>query len=107
ILTGLDTPTPTVDAGGTYTLTATNTENGCVNSSEVTITQDQVAPTVDPGLDGLLNCFNPAIQLDGSASSTGLEFSYTWTTLGGNIVNNATTVNPTIDGPGLYILQLT
>ena len=42
--------------------------------------------------------------MDGNGSSTG---TYLWTTSDGNIVSGSTTLNPTIDLPGTYQLQVT
>ncbi|MCB0706816.1 MAG: gliding motility-associated C-terminal domain-containing protein [Saprospiraceae bacterium] len=107
INSGADTPSPVVDAGGTYQLTVTNTENGCINSSDVTIDQDQVAPSAIAGAPGLLNCYFPEIQLDGSASSAGAEYVYQWTTVDGNILTGNDTQIPTVDNIGTYTLTVT
>jgi gliding motility-associated-like protein len=107
IVSGADTPNPVIDAGGTYSLTVTNTENGCADSADVTIDQDQQSPVADPGIDGLLNCFFPEIQLDASSSSTGAEFTYQWTTADGNIVSGDDSVTPTVDATGTYTLTVT
>jgi gliding motility-associated-like protein len=106
ILSGADSPEPVVDAGGLYAILVTNTQNGCSNTGEVTITVDQAYPVADPGPEGLLNCYFPDIQLDGSTSSSGPSFSYSWTTAGGNILNGANTLTPQVDQPGVYELAI-
>ena len=53
IVNGENTLMPTVDQDGTYTLTVTNTTNGCTAQSDVIITINQDAPisTIeDPGI---------------------------------------------------------
>ncbi|MCB9285014.1 MAG: choice-of-anchor L domain-containing protein [Lewinellaceae bacterium] len=107
ILSGGDTPNPMVDQGGTYLLTLTNVQNGCPNDASVEIVEDLAYPVADAGPQGLLNCYNPQIQLDGSASSSGSEFAYLWTTADGNILNGATSGSPEVDGPGTYVLTIT
>ena len=54
-----------------------------------------------------LDCNNSSIDLDGSGSSIGQNISYLWITQNGNILNGANTLNPEIDGPGLYQLIVT
>ncbi|MBK7408815.1 MAG: gliding motility-associated C-terminal domain-containing protein [Saprospirales bacterium] len=107
ILSGSDTPTPVVDQGGLYLLTITNEQNGCPNTASVLIAQDQVYPVANAGPEGLLNCYNPQIQLDGGSSSFGNEFTYTWTTPDGNILNGENSVIPEVDAPGTYLLTVT
>ncbi|MCB0627527.1 MAG: hypothetical protein KDC43_27300, partial [Saprospiraceae bacterium] len=100
-------PTPLVDAGGTYTLAVTNEENGCSNSAEVLVAQDQNLPTADAGQPGLLNCYDPVIILDGTASSAGPGLLYEWTTSDGSILSGANTLQPEVDAPGTYLLTVT
>ena len=47
------------------------------------------------------------IVLDGSASSSGANISYQWTTSGGNIVAGASTSSATINAEGSYTLTVT
>lgn len=107
ILSGADTSTPLIDAGGTYQLEIINTENGCSTTDEVEIDQDQELPLADPGPDGIINCFASEISLDGTGSSFGPEFEYTWTTADGNILSGANGLSPNVDAPGTYTLTIT
>ena len=102
--TGLN---PTVDAPGTYVLTVVNTQNNCQSSSAVTITQDIVAPVAEAGATAVLTCFDPSISLNADASSQGANFSYAWSTAGGNIVSGANTLTPQVDQTGTYTLVVT
>ena len=104
ILSGENTLTPEVNAPGDYQIQVTNTDNGCVATEVVTVSQDSNAPIAEAGLDDLLNCNIPSLMLDGSGSSQGLEFTYEWTTSNGNIVSGGTTLNPEINAPGDYEL---
>lgn len=106
ILSGADSPNAVVDAGGDYQLLVTNTENGCSNTSLVSIAEDLAFPVADPGPEGLLNCYDPDIQLNGSGSSAGSMFSYSWTTQDGNILNGETSLSPQVDQPGTYELTV-
>ncbi len=107
IVAGANTLTPTVNAAGTYTLTVTNNQNGCTSSDFVFVTENNDLPTAEAGTAQELNCNQSFINLDGSASSTGNEFSYQWTTNNGNIIADANTLNPTINAAGTYTLTVT
>ncbi len=103
---GINTLTPGINAPGTYTLTVTNTGNGCIASDLVIITQDANAPTADAGTTGFITCNQATATLDGSGSSSGPGISYQWTTLDGNILSGATTLAPVVDAPGTYLLAV-
>ncbi len=107
IIEGDTTLQPVVNAAGIYTLTVSNTENGCTDSDEVLILENFQSPNADAGEDGSLTCVANTLQLDGSASSQNGPYSYLWTTVIGNIVQGANTLNPTINQEGTYILEVT
>ncbi|MCB9285012.1 MAG: choice-of-anchor L domain-containing protein [Lewinellaceae bacterium] len=98
---------PTADAPGIYTLVVSNSVNGCADTATVAVVTDLVDPVANAGADAVIDCFMPSIQLDGTGSSGGSEFTYLWTTADGNIVNDSTLVDPTIDQQGTYTLLVT
>ncbi len=104
IVQGANTLNPTVDAPGLYSLTVTDQSNGCTASDQTSVAQDITPPTANAGPDTLLNCNKDTLQLDGSASSQGPQFSAQWTTPDGNIVEGADTYTPKVDTVGTYIL---
>lgn len=94
----------TVNAGGTYTLLATNLNNGCTATASVTLAQDTQVPTASAGLDDTLTCNLKTLSLSGSASAEpGLVFAWTASN-GGNIQSGGSSLMPTIDKPGTYSL---
>ncbi|MEZ4919704.1 MAG: choice-of-anchor L domain-containing protein [Saprospiraceae bacterium] len=96
-----------VDAPGTYTLIITNTDNSCTSSADVTVPQDIALPLADAGAELVMNCLTPTLDLDGTGSSTGSEFGYTWSaTNGGNILSGSNGLNPVIDAPGTYTIEV-
>jgi gliding motility-associated-like protein len=104
---GQNTLTPTVSSAGTYTLTVTNTDNGCEESVDVIVGEDLNEPNVVAN-GGEIDCVNSSITIDGIGSDTGAEFTYLWTASGGgNIVNGSTTLSPTVDAAGTYTLTVT
>lgn len=106
LISGTDTPSPNVDAPGTYTLTVLNTDNGCSSSASVQVDTDVELPVADAGATITLTCNDPSLSLDGSNSSQGAVFVYQWTTQGGNIVSGNTEINPTVDQAGTYNLEV-
>ena len=78
----------TTEDPGIYVLTTTNTDNGCVSSIPVAVTQSIAPPTSVAGVsNNTLTCTDPEATLDGSGSSIGANFSYQWydvTTLPGS-----------------------
>jgi gliding motility-associated-like protein len=108
ILSGETTLSPVVDAGGTYTLVVTNSDNGCTASSTVNITVNQNFPIAIGGPDLEMNCQNNGlVTLNGAGSSTGPAFTYQWTANPGNIVTGANTLTPKVNEGGFYTLVVT
>ena len=106
ILNGENSLNPTVDAGGTYFLTVTNISNGCESNSSVLVEAYFDQPTAAIAPPAAIDCYDPVIQLDGSASTQGSDISYLWTTIGGNIVSGQTTLSPLVDSDGTYLLTV-
>jgi len=108
IIGGQGTLTPTVNAPGTYTLNLLNTANSCFATLSVPVLQDIVPPAADAGQDATLNCVVPTLNLDGTASSVGANFTYQWTASGGgNITGGANGLTPTVNMAGTYNLLVT
>ena len=107
IVSGVNTATPVVNSAGVYTITVTNNNNGCQSSSEVTVTADFTAPTVSIAPPNIITCTQQNVQIDASASSSGGEFGYLWTSSSGNIVEGEATPVVTVDAAGSYTLTIT
>jgi len=106
IVSGSTTTTPQVSGGGTYTLTVTNTDNGCTATDQAVVTEDVNMPTSNAGADKTLTCTVTSLQLDGTGSAQGANFTYQWTTATGNIVSGATSLTPTVNAPGMYCIEV-
>ncbi|MBI2280778.1 MAG: gliding motility-associated C-terminal domain-containing protein [Bacteroidetes bacterium] len=102
IVTGASSNYALVNAPGTYTITVTNTTNGCVNSDDVLVVIDTIKPIADAGVDMLLDCNNPTVMLNGTGSSSGSNITYLWS---GN-PTDSTTITPIINSSGTYTLTV-
>ncbi|PTT75265.1 MULTISPECIES: choice-of-anchor L domain-containing protein [unclassified Chryseobacterium] len=92
IVSGANTLTPVVNAGGVYTLTVTNINQpgnlNCTYTSNVTVTQNTTAPTATVTSTALQICSGESVTLTASGGAT-----YNWTGLTGN--GNTQVVSPT------------
>jgi gliding motility-associated-like protein len=104
ISSGENTLTPTINQGGTYTLTIENLDNGCITSGSVVVDEDTETPIAVANVDNELDCITEEISISGVGSSTGSEFNYTWTGIG--IISGSTTLQPIVNLPGSYILTI-
>ena len=107
IVSGNNSLNPTVDASGTYTLEVTDQDTGCQSYDQVEVTNDSSLPTADAGEDQALTCAVAAVDLDGSNSSQGANYTYLWTTSNGNIISGVDGDQITVDAPGTYMLTVT
>ncbi len=106
IVSGKNSLQPVVDAGGMYFLTVINSANNCESIDSVLVTKDANAPIANLGKSALLNCQNPTLTLDATASSKGAAFAYSWTTTDGNILSGANSLQPIINRKGNYKLNI-
>ena len=98
---------PTVGCTGTFTLTVVNTNNGCSSTTSVTVTEDSVEPVAN-ALGGVFNCFSDEVTLNATGSSTGNQYTYTWSVLsGGATISDPSAFSPNVNGPGSFGLVVT
>ena len=91
---------------GTYTITATNPNNGCSSTASKVITQNIETPTnvtvSNPGSNTQVTCTVPSITLTGSSALA--QATYQWSGPNGY---TATTASATATAGGSYILTVT
>ena len=102
-----DQPQATAATPGTYRLTVRNTESGCTATAQVTVTSNTTPPVAEAGPAANLTCQNPTVSLNGAGSSVGGSYSYQWSTTNGNIVSGGTSLTPSVNLPGNYVLVVT
>lgn len=106
-ITGSATFTPTVNTAGTFYLSIQNTDNGCIAMDSVLVTQDADLPSAQAGNDASIDCTTPTLQLSGTDPNTTPNLDYLWTSIEGNTIIDETTLTPTIDAGGAYVLTIT
>lgn len=94
------------DQVGAYLVTATDA-NGCTKAATVNITGNTTPPNAVAAAPTDITCTTSSVQLSGTGSSTGGNFSYLWTTTNGNIVSGANTLTPTVNVCAAYTLLVT
>lgn len=107
IVSGQNTLTPQITSTGTYTITAVNPLNGCSANTSITVVSDYTAPVAVVQPANMLTCQQPSVTLSGNGSSVGANFTYHWTTLGGNIVSGQDSLAPIVNAAGVYTLLVT
>lgn len=89
INSGQFTPTINVTGTGIYTVSVTNPGNACsktftfIPTTNTTVT----TPTLTAGAPSIITCSNPTVVIN-SLPNIGSGYSYTWSTVGGNIVTS-------------------
>ncbi|MEM6963463.1 MAG: gliding motility-associated C-terminal domain-containing protein [Bacteroidota bacterium] len=94
-----------IDEAGALSLVVTNVANGCSATTSVDIDADETLPMVNIANPETITCLINEIELDGTGSSVGANFEYSWTGPAG--IGGPTSLNPTISNPGQYTLLVT
>ncbi len=102
IVSGANTLTPSVNQCGTYTLTVTNTTNGCTASASTVVTCNTAPPNAS-ATGGTINCVISTVTLMGS--STTPNVTYSWSGPGISPVNEFLQ-NPVVNQAGNYTLTV-
>ncbi len=106
-LTGNSVATPTVNQGGTYSVTITNTVNGCFANANVTVPANTVAPTANIAVNSITTtCSAPTATLNVTATPT-TGATYSWTAPGSGSLNTYTVSNPVASGSGVFTVVVT
>ncbi len=89
-----------VSAAENYTLVVTNVQNGCTAYSETTVTASTDFPNIEVETNGILNCLNGAVIVDGAGSSEGNNFNYQWLDTSNDEIGNGLSIE--VHTPGSY-----
>ncbi|MFN4081744.1 MAG: gliding motility-associated C-terminal domain-containing protein, partial [Saprospiraceae bacterium] len=102
ILSGANTSEPVVGAPGTYSLTATDTLNGCSQTLQTLVAQDTAPPLLSVAPPAMLTCAQTQQVLAAQNGASGV-FEYVWTGPDGQQAGNALQI--LASEPGVYVLQ--
>ena len=105
IVSGSANPVAVVNAAGTYTLTVTDTINGCASSVDVQVVEDITSPLASIASPDTLTCAVTEISLIGS-SNVG-RVTYAWSTVDGSIVSGSANPVAVVNTAGTYTLTVT
>jgi hypothetical protein len=94
---------PNVLLSGTYTVTVTNTANGCTNTATTAVTINNSNPAASAGPNDTLTCLAPNTTLLGSGDAGGQPIIFSWTGPSGFSSNIA---QPNVSAAGTYILTV-
>ena len=100
-----NTEIATVEESGFYRLIVENLQNGCIDSLQVFVPIDTVAPEIQITATDPLTCIATTSTINSSIRLNG-NYSYDWTTTNGQIINGQSTANPTVSQPGNYDLSV-
>ncbi len=106
ILSGENTLSPTITAGGEYLLTVVDTVSMCVSEATIQVNENFEVPVVAAPAELNLGC-DLSIVIDASNSTSTGNISYQWSTIGGNILNGTNTLTPEVNESGTYELVIT
>lgn len=95
---------PTVNAAGTYTLTATHPVTGCKTSSNLVVPLDKTTPDFTIAAPATVTCTQQSVPVNASTSLT--NYTAAWSTSNGTIVGASNTIS-IVAKEGLYTLTLT
>lgn len=90
---------PAVNQPGAYQLELTDLENGCSQLREIRVEADTLPPQLE-GQGDTLNCAQPALELDASASGSIVDLQWA-----GPDGFSSNALNPLVSQAGLYQLQ--
>lgn len=96
----------TTSQAGVYVLFMRDTTDGCIASDTVSVRENKTPPTVNAGQDLRFDCDFTEASLSGQVTG-GSNISINWTSLEGNPIIGASTLQPTINEAGTYILTAT
>ncbi len=94
--------------GGQYTATVT-AANGCVNVDSLMLGVEQVLPTILIETPETITCITNEVTIIGDGSEQGDNLDFVWTTIEGLFIdeNQVKMLNPVVEEPGEYFLEVT
>jgi gliding motility-associated-like protein len=109
---GGNTPTPNISAGGTYTVTMTNTVGGntCSSTAAIIVAANNIRPLVVVDSAAVFTCVTSQTTLNATVTPTTSTYTYQWARSNGSqtgILSGTTTPNPLVNALGTYLVTVT
>jgi gliding motility-associated-like protein len=95
-----------ISAEGTYVLLVRDSLSGCADSVSVDIAISSDLPTVEIAAPNQLSCRDTLVVLDASASTSGADIEYQWSTMDGSILGPTDESTTEVNAPGEYTLTV-
>lgn len=106
IVSGQQSLQPLVDAAGQYQITIRDTSNGCESRESVTIGIDTLRPQVVMTSPSILNCLTTNTSLEATIGNNLQNYTVSWSSSNGNIINGGNTLSPMVDQAGNYDIEV-
>ena len=94
-----------VSVAGTYTVVVT-APNGCTNTTTATVLEEKDFPVAVASSSNIIDCTNQSTTLSSTGSSTGSDYSYSWTDPSGGFLSSSSSI-PNVTVTGTYSLVIT
>ncbi|MEL7021508.1 MAG: T9SS type B sorting domain-containing protein, partial [Bacteroidota bacterium] len=98
---------PTISQAGEYRLTVIDLDNGCSSQERVIVRIDTISPSIDAGATLMLQCGQNGVVLNGAIANNTRSYDIVWTGAAGDVIDNSTSLNPTVYQDGMYQLVVT
>jgi len=97
-----------VQSAGAYTITVENITNGCVSTESILILDLRETIAVSAGSNLSFSCLDTVdvIQLSGSVAGLQPNWTISWTSINGVLVDFDEPLRPIVEGSGAYILRV-
>jgi gliding motility-associated-like protein len=96
----------TVSAAGEYILELVDVNNGCTNDRTIVVEEETNFPDVDISSAFELPCDDDSGSISASIDIPINQALISWSSVGGTIVANSNTLNPSIRGSGVYTISV-
>ena len=110
IISGGTTANPIVGAGGNYTVTVTNTINGCsgvTGTTNVAVPTNTATPTLSLSVTSVTTTCSSPNTIITATSNSNPNTTYTWTAPATGTISSTSVSNPTIGGSGIFTVAIT
>ncbi|MCF8237780.1 MAG: gliding motility-associated C-terminal domain-containing protein [Saprospiraceae bacterium] len=98
-------PVENVNVAGMYTVIVT-APNGCTNTAMTEVLEEKDYPTAVAASSNIIDCTNQSTTLSSAGSSTGTDYTYSWTDPTGAFLSSASSI-PNVTLVGTYTLSIT